>query len=71
MRIDWNFDLKSFEAQESTVDKTYLIHESAKTITARISLNIEATVVSDKEIEKVEAWFQNGNIYEVGRIDRK
>ncbi|MBT8296120.1 MAG: cellulase family glycosylhydrolase, partial [Gramella sp.] len=59
-----NFDLKSFEAQESTVDKTYLIHEPAKTITAKNSLNIEATIVSDNEIGKVEAWFQNGNIYE-------
>ncbi|SDS21314.1 Cellulase (glycosyl hydrolase family 5) [Christiangramia echinicola] len=58
-----NFDLRSFEAQESTVDRTYLIHRPSKTITANSKLNIEAIVVSDREIEKVEAWFQNGNTY--------
>lgn len=60
---NWNFDLRSFEAQESTVDRTYLIHEPSKTITANSRLNIEAIVVSDREIEKVEAWFQNGSTY--------
>ena len=60
----WNFDLKSFEAQESTVDKTYLIHEPAQTISSNNRLNIDATIVSDNEIEKVESWFKNGNTYE-------
>ncbi|HKJ48397.1 MAG TPA: hypothetical protein VJ973_04875, partial [Christiangramia sp.] len=59
-----NFDLDSYEAQESTVDKTYLIHEPGKNITSKNRLNVEAIVVSDREIEKVEAWFQNGNTYE-------
>lgn len=61
---NWNFDLKAFEAKESTVDKTYLVHEPIQVTTAESDLNIEATVVSNNEIQKVEAWFQNGNTYE-------
>ncbi|MDR5590686.1 cellulase family glycosylhydrolase [Christiangramia sp. SM2212] len=61
---DWNFKIRDFEAKESTVDKTYMIHESAKSISEDSKLNIKATIVSNENIEKVQAWFQNGNIYE-------
>lgn len=61
---NWNFDLKNFEAKESTVDKTYLVHETIKVTTAESDVNIEATIVSNNEVQKVEAWFQNGNTYE-------
>jgi len=60
----FNFDLNAFEAKENTVDRTYLVHEAAKITTAGSELKIEATVVSNNKIEKVEAWFQNGNMYE-------
>ncbi len=59
-----NFPFNGFEARESTVDKTYLIHEPVQVSTTTEDLNIEATIVSNKEIKKVEAWFQNGNVYE-------
>jgi len=59
-----SFDLKAFEAPGSTVDKTYLIHEAALTATPESDLNIEATIVSNNNIEKVEVWLSNGNTYE-------
>ncbi|MCH4823675.1 hypothetical protein ML462_10880 [Gramella lutea] len=61
---NWNFEMDSFEAKESTVDKTYLVHKPSKTASAGSSFQIEAIVVSDENIKKVEAWFQNGNTYE-------
>ncbi|MCB7480728.1 cellulase family glycosylhydrolase [Christiangramia sediminis] len=60
----WNFEINAFEAKESTVDKTYLVHEPTKNASAENELKIAATVVSNNEIEKVEAWFKNGNTYE-------
>jgi len=60
----WNFEIDAFEAKESTVDKTYLVHESTKIASAENELKIAATVVSNNEIQKVEAWFKNGNTYE-------
>ncbi|WP_049792105.1 hypothetical protein [Christiangramia forsetii] len=59
-----NFDPKAFKAKESTVDKTYLVHEATNIATAGSELKIEATVVSNNKVEKVEAWFQNGSTYE-------
>ena len=59
-----SFDLKAFEAQQSTVDKTYLVHEPAKATESGSDLTIDVTVVSPHKVEKVEAWFQNGNTYE-------
>ncbi len=67
----WNFDLKAFEAKESTVDKTYLVHEATKVAAAESDLNIAATVVSNNKIEKVEAWFQNENIYDSVELKAK
>ena len=60
----WNFDLNAFEAKGTTVDKTYLVHEPTKVTSAENELNIVATVVSNNEIQKMEAWFKNGNTYE-------
>ena len=60
----WNFDLSAFEAKESTVDKTYLVHEPTMVTSATEELNINAGVVSNNEIQKVEAWFKNGNTYD-------
>lgn len=60
----WNFDLNAFEAKENTVDKTHLVHEPAKIASAENELKIAATVVSNNEIKKIEAWFKNGNTYE-------
>jgi len=59
-----NFDIAAFEAKENTADKTYLVHEATKVSTAGNPFNINATVVSNNTIEKVEAWFRNGNTYE-------
>ncbi|MEO2126685.1 MAG: hypothetical protein ABGW91_00875 [Christiangramia sp.] len=58
------FKINEFVAQEETVDQTYVVHQPVIEIDEHTSLKINATVVSDKEIEKVEAWLQNGNEYE-------
>lgn len=61
---DLKFDLRGFEAKEETVDKTYLIHEPLNVSQAGDTFGIEATAVSNERIEKIEAWFRNGNTYE-------
>ncbi|TRO65214.1 cellulase family glycosylhydrolase [Christiangramia sabulilitoris] len=61
---DKNYDLSVFEAQKSTVDKTYLVHEPGTTITEGTPIRIKATLVSKDPVTKVEAWLQNGNNYE-------
>ena len=61
---DTNYELVAFEAQKSTVDKTYLVHEPVSTATAGIPIRIKATIVSNDPVTKVEAWLQNGNNYE-------
>lgn len=59
-----NFSLDEFSAPESTVERTYVIHEPVKEISSALELQISAEIVSNKKIEKVEAWLQNGNTYE-------
>lgn len=60
---DHQFKIDEFVAQEKTVDKTYLIHKPVAVIDEDEPLQLKATIVSDKKIEKVEAWLQNGNTY--------
>ncbi|WP_339646644.1 hypothetical protein [uncultured Salegentibacter sp.] len=62
--INLRFELEEFTAPESTVAKTYVMHEPIKELRENSSSEITAEIVSDKEIEKVEAWLQNGNTYE-------
>ncbi|MCM4155627.1 hypothetical protein [Gramella sp. AN32] len=59
-----NFSLEEFVATETSVDKTYLLHEPLEITSENIETKIEATVISNAEIQNVEAWFQNGNTYE-------
>jgi hypothetical protein len=61
--INLRFKLEEFTAPESTVAQTYVMHEPIKELTENSSAEITAEIVSDKEIEKVEAWLQNGNTY--------
>ena len=61
--INLRFELEEFTAPKSTVAQTYVLHEPIKELTENSSAEITAEVVSDKEIEKVEAWLQNGNTY--------
>ncbi len=62
---DWSeADLTAFVAPETTVDKTYLIHEPVPSLSAGRDHDIEATIVSDKAIKQVQAWLRNGNTYE-------
>ncbi len=63
--INLRFELEEFTAPKSTVAQTYVLHEPIKELTETSSAEITAEVVSDKEIEKVEAWLQNGNTYKV------
>ncbi|MBZ9730016.1 hypothetical protein LB467_09995 [Salegentibacter sp. JZCK2] len=63
--LDLSFDLAEFTAPETTVEKTYVLHEPVKEVTENSLAEIKAEIVSNKEIEKVEAWLQNGNNYEV------
>ncbi len=62
--INLRFELEEFTAPESTVKQTYVLHEPIKELSENSSAEINAEIVSDKEIEKVEAWLQNGNTYE-------
>tara|TARA_R110002020_G_scaffold286211_1_gene501809 strand:- start:386 stop:2023 length:1638 start_codon:yes stop_codon:yes gene_type:complete len=62
--INLRFELEEFTAPESTVAQTYVMHHPIKELTENSSAEINAEIVSDKEIEKVEAWLQNGNTYE-------
>ncbi|MCM8568307.1 cellulase family glycosylhydrolase [Gramella jeungdoensis] len=68
---DLNFDLHGFEAVKNTVDKTYLVHEPLKRVEAGDVFEIKATVVSNEEIEKIEAWLRNGSIYEAIELSAK
>ena len=62
---DWkDEDLIAFVASESTVDKTYLVHEPVPQLSANKEYAISATVVSNEEVKEVQAWFRNGNTYE-------
>ncbi len=61
---DKNYEVATFEAQESTVDKTYLVHEPLGYSTTNEPVKIKATIVSKDSINKVEAWLENGNNYE-------
>ncbi|MFV8224508.1 cellulase family glycosylhydrolase [Christiangramia aquimixticola] len=56
-------DLRGFEAQTETVDKTYLVHKPVTALTAGNNIELNATLVSNENIEKVEVWFQNANTY--------
>ena len=62
--LDLRFELEEFTAPETTVEKTYVLHEPINELTENSSAIITAEIISDKEIEKVEAWLQNGNAYE-------
>ncbi len=61
---DLKIPLRAFEAKESTVDQTYLVHDPLKSAEAEKPFKINATIVSNEKIEKVQAWFRNGNTYE-------
>ncbi|GHA29454.1 hypothetical protein GCM10007103_08340 [Salinimicrobium marinum] len=63
--------LKEFAAPETTVDKTYLMHDALPEISEDTAMEISAEIVSNEEIEKVEVWYQNGNVYENGQLERQ
>ncbi|MCM4160198.1 glycoside hydrolase family 5 protein [Antarcticibacterium flavum] len=62
---DWkNGELHDFYAPEATVHKTYVLHQPVEVVIENSSLEIKAEVVSKEPVQKVEAWFQNGNIHD-------
>jgi hypothetical protein len=69
--INLRFEMEEFTAPESTVAQTYVLHEPINELTENSSAEITAEIVSDKEIEKVEAWLQNGNTYEAIELENK
>ncbi|AVR46989.1 membrane or secreted protein [Christiangramia fulva] len=73
--LDFNenhrFKIDEFVAKENTVDKTYLVHEPLKTSEAGREIELNATVVSNEEVEKVEVWLQNGNMYDSVELEAK
>ena len=69
--LNLRFELEEFTAPESTVAQTYVLHEPINELTENSSAEITAEIVSDKEIEKVEAWLQNGNTYEAIELENK
>jgi len=62
--------LGDFFAPETTVEKTYVVHEAIKEVSENSSLVISAEIVSNEPIEKVEVWFQNGAVYESAALQR-
>ncbi|MCX2839655.1 hypothetical protein OQ279_16020, partial [Salinimicrobium sp. MT39] len=64
-------DLTAFVAPKTTVDRTYLVHEAVPTLTEGEKHEISAEIVSSKPVEKVEAWFRNGNTYESVQLQHK
>lgn len=69
--LNLRFELEEFTAPESTVAQTYMLHEPIKELTENSSAEITAEIVSEKEIEKVEAWLQNGNTYKAIELKNK
>ena len=63
-----NGRLEAFIAPETTVEKTYVLHEPIPEISEGNEHSISAEIVSDEEIQKVEAWFRNGNNYETAQL---
>lgn len=59
-----NIKLNEFRAPTTTVKKTYVVHEPIAEITAGSDLlELRAQIVSNKKIDSVEVWLQNGNRY--------
>lgn len=56
--------LRAFSAPETSLKKTYVLHTPVSEVTEKAPFQISAEVISDKEIEKVEAWLKNGNVYD-------
>ena len=48
-----------------------MIHEAFKTLSEGEKREISAEIVSNEDIEKVEAWFRNGNEYEAAKLQQK
>ncbi len=66
-----NLTLTKFFAPESTVSKTYVVHEAMKEISENGPLTISATIVSNDDIEKAEVWLQNGNKYHSMKLEHR
>lgn len=61
-------DLVAFVAPQTTVEKTYVLHEPVPEISENSEIEIEVEIVSNEDIQKVEVWFQNGNVYESAEL---
>lgn len=60
----WEFgQLKDFTAPKDSVEKTWLVHQPLVEASEDSAFAISAKVVSNEEIRKVEALFQNGNTW--------
>lgn len=66
-----NIHLNEFSAPQGNVKETYLVHEAISEIVENSGLEMSAKIVSNEEIEKVEAWLQNGNNYESVELKRE
>lgn len=66
---NWNpKSLTAFIAPPTTVAQTYVLHEPVEEITEGQDYELSAEVISDEKIEKVEAWFRNGNTYDSAEL---
>lgn len=61
-------DLVAFVAPKTTVEETYVLHEPIPEVSENSEIKIDAEIVSNEDLQKVEAWFQNGNIYESAEL---
>ncbi|MGB7843036.1 MAG: cellulase family glycosylhydrolase [Salinimicrobium sp.] len=69
---EWHREhLNAFVAPETTVDRTYVIHEPYAVLSAGEAAKISAEIVSNEEIERVEAWFRNGNEYATAVLQKQ
>lgn len=63
--------LGDYFAPETTVEKTYVLHQAVQEVPENSSLDISADIVSDQPIEKVEVWFENGPMYRSAILQRE
>ncbi|MFZ0489905.1 MAG: hypothetical protein WAM00_06665, partial [Salegentibacter sp.] len=63
--------LREFTAPETTIEKTYVLHEPVQESSADSPLELSAEIISNEKISKVEAWLQNGNDYDSVELNRE
>lgn len=65
-----NKRLSKYIAPESDVERTWLMHTAYSEISTDTKSVLKAKIVSKEAVEKVEAWFKNGNTYSTIQFEK-